>query len=823
MHTWKQPPSGFQFKPIVVATGLALGMAFSVNGVADTAGNNTHTSQRTTYHFDIASKPLPQALADVASLTNLQVFYAGDAAFQHTAPALRGQYTLTEALDTLLSGSSLGVRFTGQNAITIEETTIQNGNVSLPTVNIDGARAKQTMNGVERPVYAGNQVSTMSSTGLLGDKDFMENPFSTVSYTENYIEDQQAHDLGSAIGASDPSVYVPSKRNIFETFLIRGFSTTMDDVSFNGLVGLAPKMRGSTEMASNIDVLKGPSTFLNGMSPNGSVAGSINIVPKRAQENPEASLTTTYESDGLWGAHIDAGSRFGDQNQWGVRYNGVYRDGDTAVDHQEHEMEMNSLNIDWRSDRVRISADLYKQKEDMKSVDYFGIFGVSDDVTTIPSPKNGSYALAPEWSYSNHDSETIALRGEYDISDSVMAYAAIGQKDGGYDSLITRNSLINDAGDISVIASKQLTDSKDKSAVIGVRGSLETGSIGHDWSVAANRYEYDLYNRGAYFFDLASVNYYNIEYGAAPDLSDFSMSKPPKQAEKQLKSFAVSDTLSFVDGQVQLTLGARHQGVKSKNFNADGSVSSSYDESRVSPSIAIVTQMTDQTSVYANYIEGLSQGSTAPDEAVNAGEVLEPYKTEQYEAGVKIDLGNFAHTVSIYRIERPSTFTDPETLVFDTYGEQRNQGVEWSFFGELQPGLRLIGGASYSQAELTKTLNGLNQGNQVTGIPKFVARLGTEYDLQSLDGVTLNANLNHIGKRNVTADERLTLPSYTLLDVGVKYRTQLANQPLTLRATLQNATDEKYWLGSRSSGGNSGLSGGLGAPRTLMLSGKMDF
>ena len=40
--------------------------------------------------------------------------------------------------------------------------------------------------------YAGGQVATGGRVGLLGDKDFMETPFNTISYTDKFIADRQA-------------------------------------------------------------------------------------------------------------------------------------------------------------------------------------------------------------------------------------------------------------------------------------------------------------------------------------------------------------------------------------------------------------------------------------------------------------------------------------------------------------------------------------------------------------------------------------------------------------------------------------------------------
>lgn len=49
------------------------------------------------------------------------------------------------------------------------------------------------------------------------------------------------------------------------------------------------------------------------------------------------------------------------------------------------------------------------------------------------------------------------------------------------------------------------------------------------------------------------------------------------------------------------------------------------------------------------------------------------------------------------------------------------------------------------QAELTKTKNGVNQGNDAIGIPSFYAVLGAEYDIRPIEGLTATARVNHSG------------------------------------------------------------------------------
>src|SRR5690606_20808337 len=139
------------------------------------------------------------------------------------------------------------------------------------------------------------------------------------------------------------------------------------------------------------------------------------------------------------------------------------------------------------------------------------------------------------------------------------------------------------------------------------------------------------------------------------------------------------------------------------------------------PAVAFLLMGTDQISVYGNYIEGFSQGAIAPNTAANAGDVYARYKTMQKEVGIKLDLGEFAHTVSLYEIKRPSSYTDPFTNVFSFGGEQRNRGVEWGFFGSPMDGVRLMGGIAYSDAEVTKAAVAANEGKQAIGLPKWQA------------------------------------------------------------------------------------------------------
>ncbi|HYD77440.1 TonB-dependent receptor domain-containing protein, partial [Ramlibacter sp.] len=69
-------------------------------------------------------------------------------------------------------------------------------------------------------------------------------------------------------------------------------------------------------------------------------------------------------------------------------------------------------------------------------------------------------------------------------------------------------------------------------------------------------------------------------------------------------------------------------------------------------------------SLYGNYIEGLQPGTIVGPTYANAGEVLPPFVTEQWEAGVKVDWGRLTTTLSLFEITQPSGSAPSPTGTF---------------------------------------------------------------------------------------------------------------------------------------------------------------
>ncbi|MBF4247253.1 TonB-dependent siderophore receptor, partial [Vibrio anguillarum] len=502
-----------------------------------------------------------------------------------------------------------------------------------------------TVYGQANEAYAAGKISKASSIGMLGDKDFLDTPFNAIGYTDKHIQDQHAQDISDVISASDPSVFTSGETGLNkESFKIRGFSSDIGDVMFNGLYGIAPYYRSSPEMYQRIDVLKGPASLLNGMPPNGSVGGSINLVTKRAQEAPITSFTGTYMSDSQFGGHIDIGRRFGENEQFGVRFNGVFRDGDASVDGQSRKAQLASLSLDWRNDIALIEADLYFSTERVDGPNR-GLSIASG--VDVPSPPSSDTLLSPSWAYNDSEDKGMMIRAELDLSNSVTAYGAVGASRTDFDSNVPqRVKIIDDSGTLEVSLGSVKLESKRTSGEVGIRSSFDTGPIEHYLVLNSTYFREDKNdsptgnnNPGSW-----NPNIYNPVWGPEDSTYDNYYELPVDSTQI---SFGVADTLSLANGKYQVTLGLRHQSIDYESgvtWNGNAFPTTKLKESTYTPAIVALYKVSDSVSLYGNYTEGLTNGKTAGSGAANVGEAFEPQKTKQTEAGLKLDMNDFAHT-----------------------------------------------------------------------------------------------------------------------------------------------------------------------------------
>ncbi|MGY2376524.1 TonB-dependent siderophore receptor [Pseudomonas sp. SDO524_S393] len=760
--------------------------------------------------YQVPAGSLGAALTRFAGLAEVSLSVDPALVSGRSSTGLSGEFAVEEGFARLLQGSGLQLQVMGERAYGLVPVP-QGGSLQLAPTAIVG-----TTGLADGDSYTGGQVARRGSQGLLGTRDFMETPFSITTYTQETVKNQQARTLGDLI-ASDPSVRATNPAGgRYEQFTIRGFSLFNSDVAYNGLYGVLPTYTIDMEMADRVDILKGPTQLINGISPRGSVGGGINVVPKRAIDTPITSLTGSWASGSQAGGAVDVGRRFGEGNQFGLRFNGVKQAGDTDWDHQTVDREMAVLGLDFRGERLRLSTDIGRTERDTDAPQERVQVGPN---ARVPSANAVHRNYAQHWSKASTHDTFGTLNGEFDLSDNVMLYGGVGARKSNHDFLRHAVSVTNNAGDFSVQPRDFTRDENVRTATAGVRNWFHTGPVSHEINLAASYFYMDFENGGARYA-AAPSNLYNPVQTPTP-------SRPTRfdsrvYTENRFSGVALSDTLGFFDDRLLLTLGARWQRVKVDDW-ADGiKGDTAYDEEKVSPSGGLLFKATDTLSLYANYMEGLSQGKIAPSTSVNEDEIFPPFISRQVEVGAKYDAGAFAVTAALFRIKQPAYETNATSRVFGPNGKRQNQGVELSLFGEPLKGFRLLGGVMYIDSELTHTTNGTFDGNRAPATPKYNVNLGAEWDVPTLEGLTLTSRGIYSSSQYLDQANVKQIDAWNRMDVGARYGFKVDDKHVTLRANVENVANKRYWSSAGASDDSEpGLT--LSTPRTYLLSATVDF
>ncbi|MBY8073556.1 TonB-dependent siderophore receptor [Vibrio fluvialis] len=704
----------------------------------------------------------------------------------------------------------------------------QTGYVGAEETATQSSEAKEVITIVGSQVdlggeYQGGQVARSGRAGILGNQDFMDTPFSSSNYTSKLIEDQQAKSVGDVL-KNDPTVrQAVGYGNFQELYMIRGFPVYSDDMTLNGVYGILPRQYVAAEMLERVEVFRGANSFVNGAAPGGSaIGGSINLVPKRAGSEPLTRVTLGTQSGGQAYGAMDVARRFGDNQENGVRVNVVARNGDDAVDDQETQLGVLSLGFDHQGENFRMSADLGYQDHHIDAPRPSVTPG-----SAIPSLPSSDDNYAQDWTYTDEKQLFGVVRGEYDFSSQTTGWVAGGMRRGKEHNLLA-NPTADADGNLTAYLFENVREDTVMSGDTGVRHEFSTGSVGHTVVVSGSVYQSR--SKNAYVMssstDVGSLYDYDSLDQFAGLYYGGSLSDPKETERVTYSSAALADTLSLFDDQVKVMLGARLQRVETKSFDYNsGDESSSYGSTALTPSVGVVYQPMLDVSLYANYSEALLPGEIAPStnngsDVANAGEVLKPNRSEQYEVGAKYDNGSYGAVVSLFQISKPSYMYDSNNYYTDN-GEQRNRGIELSAFGEPIESVKVLGGVTLIDAEIVKSATTASEGKQAIGVPKVQANVNIEWATPFVEGLTLEGRTLYTGSQYASADNSLELPSWTRFDLGARYGMKLGDNALTLRARVDNVTDKSYWASAGGYPGSNYLV--QGAPRTFVLSASYDF
>lgn len=783
---------------------LSLTISSVLMVAAAPALSDTTINQARQYQLPAAS--LSETLMEFSDRAGISIQFNPEQLEALNSPGLQGEYRPGEGLNQLLKQSGFQAVEHSPGHFVIRKQA-------------SGAQTQTPTQASPDVVVIGHSdnLNRQGQLGVLGNMRAGDAPFSVSTMDQQQIADQQALTIADVV-LHDPSVRTAHvSGGMLDSYTLRGFPLNegnFGEIAFNGMYGIAPNYRVIADYVEQVEVIKGPVAMLSGMSPNNGLGGSINIVPKKPLDEAFNQFTARFSSDSQIGGHLDVSRRLGDEERFGIRFNGSLNHGDTSRDNQSRESGVLAVAADYRGDRFRGELNVVRQNEKLDApLRHMWL----ESGVAVPDAPDGARNITQSWEWSDVEDQAIFLKGEYDLTDNLTFYAQGGRSDTRVNRLFGYPYIQNNAGDSE---SKWLGlgrfDVERTVLAAGVKAGFNLGSTAHQMTFQMDRYDDQLKKKSVTTGENVLSNIYNPVNRPAQSVPE-GIGEVPRTSENELTGISLADQIRFWDGKAHLIVGLRHQSIDSVNFNKrTGAVSGEYDKSVTTPLLAVAVQPWSGVTLYANRSEGLSKGGTAPASADNAGEVLKPYVSEQFEAGVKFEGQKVAATISAFQITRPDGLLVNNVYTAD--GEQRNRGLELTLEGELYSGLKLRSGMMLLDAEIVKAADSEREGKEPIGVPSVQANLGAQWRVPGISGLKLTGDLVYTGEQYVDGDNAQKIPDWTRIDAGVSYQTQLGERDMVFRASVQNLTDEKYWSGVDSW---SGLA--HGAPRTFVLSSSINF
>jgi len=662
-----------------------------------------------------------------------------------------------------------------------------------------------------------------ASVGGFQPAPLLDTPASVSVFSQQLLEDRQVR-LLSEVLQSDASVgdsYAPI--GYYENFNVRGFElNAASSYRINGQT-IAGEQNVALENKQQVELLKGLSGLQSGVSEPG---GLINYVTKRAAD--VRSVTVSSNAQGERYLATDLGGWFGSERQFGLRANLAHEDIRSYVDHADGKRDFASLAFDWQiSPDASLQLDAEYQHREQRSVPGYQLLGGS----ALPHGIDPSDRLAYQhWAKPvQNDSLNLGGRFEYRFNEAwtgtlsasrskvvIDDYSAFAWgSEGGWQSHFSPE------GDYDIYDFRSPDDTRrTDEAQAMLNGHFDALGVQHDLTVGSSAQRRTLDQR-PYYNELAgSGNIYTGAPAVAP--SDRPVGASEKRLDSRQYGLFFSDRISFNE-QWQTVIGAREVRLDEKTWDENGVAGRHTRQYQLLPNAALIYKPRPDTTVYASYAKGLSAGGTAPWYASNAAEILAPTLSHQLEVGIKRDWQGMSFSAALFQIRQAYQYARPEgdgSFTYVQQGQQKNIGLELGASGWATSNLQLQASAAAIRARVQGSGTDAYEGHQAINVPRLRAAVHAEYSLP-LPGLALLGGARYSASKYASQAGNVEVGGYTVYDIGSRYRTRIGGHDTTLRLTVDNVFDKRYWRDAGDYLGDNYLF--QGAPRTARLSASVNF
>jgi iron complex outermembrane receptor protein len=670
--------------------------------------------------------------------------------------------------------------------------------------------------------------SQIDTFGSFGSAPLHDTPAAISVITRDQIDDRQPRTL-SELARSDAALgdnYAPV--GYYQDIAIRGFTLDLatgyrlNDMTITGeqLTPLEDKQR--------VEILKGLGGLEAGVVAPG---GLVNYVSKRPAEVRSATVGT--DSHGSRYVAVDVGGWL--SPAFGVRVNAAHEDMHSWVEHADGRRNFLSLAADWKIGAdTTLQLDTDYQSSGQRSVSGYQLLGG----TALPPHPSRTRMLGFEpWQQPvgiaasnttarlDHrfgDTWSMQLSAGHSrsrINDNVaFAYGCFYSP--ACASGATPGYFFAPNGDYDVYDFRSPGDTRVNDEVRAVlKGSFDTGAIGHEISLGASAFRRTLDQR-PYVYDYVGTA--NIDDANPPYFAP-SPNQPGPSARTltswQHSLFAL-DRLHLGE-HWQLLGGGRFVRLHERDYDGSGLLQRDTRLSKFLPQTALMWQPIAPLTTYLSYSKGLSLGAQAPYWTSNGGTTLAPVLSRQLEAGVKYDWSDaLSFNAALYRIRQAYQFAQPDStpegFTFVQRGSEVHSGLELGAAGRISDDLRLTASINLIRARAQDTGTPGYEGHQIINVPRVRSAVYLDYRLPFAPQLSLLGGWRYAGSNPATPEGTVKVPAYHVFDAGLRYESRWRDHALTWRLNVDNVFDHFYWRDTGSTGGDRYLF--PGAPRLARLS-----
>ncbi|MEM5295991.1 TonB-dependent receptor [Burkholderia sp. JPY481] len=657
-------------------------------------------------------------------------------------------------------------------------TAASGGDQALPAVNVSAAAQTDSPMHLRTPV----------SVGALGTRSQLDTPFSTTVVTGEELADRQANKLGDVFAVDASVTDSTNAYSAWATYIsIRGLPIDWQNgFRINGNPFISYGITMPYENLERVELLKGLGGFMYGFVQPG---GVVNYVTKKPADQPVTSVSAGYRMDSVFSQHVDLSRRFGPDDMFGARVNYTHEAGKT---YNAGDINRNSLavSLDGRLTRdVDVYFDaIYQQSRSSGQTP--AIYTGSLTGTSLPAPvSGGTNLLGGTDQHLNTNLQLYTAGVRYQITPNWSFNTSASYSKSSRDRNESTLTLLNQAGDYTDSRWNGDEGHQDIYWQGVFEGTVKTGLFTHQLALGASwQYQTNDYSAVSNYFTLGNGNLYQPNpwrFYSGAGLDKY------RANEITQKALFASDTIQLTD-RWSLLAGLRYTNFDQQSYHINGSLSSSYGQNGVlTPTVALMYKLEPHTTLYASYVESLEQGAMVADIYANAGALLRPLRSRQYEVGIKSEHERWAATAALFRIERGAAYANSQN-VYVQDGNSIYQGLEAGSSVRLGRNWQVTGNLMLLDTWYAK--GQAFNGNRVAGAPLFVAAGRVTYDVPAVPGLQLGADAKFTSSTKVRPAGDLQTSGYMIVNVGANYLTRIGGHDVTLRAAIDNITNRRYWM-----------------------------